>query len=443
MATSADDLLGEAHRELQRSARSLPVRGPLSGRPAAAHEAAAASAAAWPRLAAAQASTLRAAPVGPGRQAQLEPVLTRLDRVARQDPPPGIEPDPHLVRAVDLTSAAADALRSTAPPPGFTRDATGTIDQVLSSIETAATLTAVYAEWVPEPSNRPRSSEGLPADSAQPARWRDLAHVAYASRTTLDPRQRTSEAGEVPILSSRDTGLAAVLERWRRAAHQASQLTVAPTRDVPLVAAGLWQIHGVAHDAGIAGSRPAAAAWQAVAVRGWGVTNRIPGPVDQQLRDAAAQLRLELREHGSSLATGQGPEADALGQFVRAHSESTAELHQQQIQSVVQSQQIIVPARALLASLPRPYDPALAEAAHKRRWVALPPESPIATTLLDATNAAASATTDAALIARTRQMHEHSFPADRGYAPGDPPSLGRGSAARNVQDRDVTRGYSR
>ena len=417
MATTADDLLQEAHGALRRSLRSLPARGQhRSGRPELAFDRAAAVLAAWPALAEAQLRMLRSEVLAPPQhlQRRAERVVAVLERVTAGASVPDIEPDPQFVRATALIRAAGDALASTTPPQGYSRPSDGTVDQVLDGIATAAQITGIYieaAEYVPL-----SVTGGLGRNLGGATAWFSVAAEARNALASADPSTRSSEAGSVPIVSPREVGLAAALERWRTSALRVSAPTRVPTADLPVVSFALVDIHRAAWDAGLPGAGSAAKQWRQLLVEGWGSTRlSIPGPADPDLRAATTQLRQALESSAGPISTGTGPEADALQGFLRSHGEVITAAFAQQVRTVVQSEQAVISARLLTSVLERPYPAAVAAAALRGRWVPLPASSAPAQTLLDTTAAAQRASGDMVAGVRAREMNAHNFPSGRAF----------------------------
>lgn len=442
MATTADELLQEGHAALRRSMRSLPGRGPSSGRPSAAFDLAQGALAGWSGLAKAQNTVLRSVALTPSQQERTGPILTMLDKVASREPVANAVPDSQFARATDLIRAAADALAVTAPPAGYPRRSDGTIDEVLGGVATAAQVTGIYIE----------AARYLPANMQDQARtlgpasqWFDLATGAKAALASASPSGRLSEAGSVPVLATHDVGLGAALEQWRRSAVRVSAPTKAPTADFPVIARSLVDIHRAAWDAGIPGAGAAAERWRRSLADGWGsVALRIPGPADRELRDATRQLRDALESSAAALATGRGTEAQALEAFLRSHAELITEAYTAQVGTVVHSEQIMVSARQLMSTLSKPYPVDVALAGQRGRWVPLPAGSPPAQQLLDTTGAAQRATGEMVAGVRARDMHAHSFPTGRAFGqassavalPVLPP---RGPRAEHEPDRGLDR----
>lgn len=414
MATTADELLQEGHAALRRSMRSLPGRGPSSGRPAAAFDLAQGTLAGWPGLAKAQATVLRSVALTPSQQERTGPILTMLDKVASRETVVNT-PDSQFARATDLIRAAADALAVTAPPPGYPRRSDGTIDEVLGGVATAAQVTGIYIEAARYlPANMQHQSRTLGPAS----QWFDLAADAKAALASASPSGRMSEAGSVPVLATHDVGLGAALEQWRRSAVRVSAPTKAPTADFPVIARSLVDIHRAAWDAGIPGAGAAAERWRCSLADGWGsVALRIPGPADRELRDATRQLRDALESSAAALATGRGTEAQALEAFLRSHAEFVTEAYTAQVGTVVHSEQIVVSARHLMSTLTKPYPVDVAMAGQRGRWVPLPAGSPPAQQLLDTTGAAQRASGEMVAGIRARDQRTHPSPGVRPQRP--------------------------
>lgn len=415
MATTADELLQEGHGALRRSMRSLPGRGPSSGRPAAAFDLAQGTLAGWPELAKAQATVLRSVALTPPQQTRTEPVLTMLDKIASREPVANTVPDSQFARGTDLIRAAADALAVTAPPTGYPRRSDGTIDEVLGGVATAAQVTSIYIEAARYlPANMQHQSRTL--GPASP--WFDLATAAKAALASPSPSGRLSEAGSVPVLATHDVGLGAALEQWRRSAVRVSAPTKAPTADFPAIARSLVDIHRAAWDAGIPGAGAAAERWRRSLADGWGsAALRIPGPADQELRDATHQLRDALESSAAAMATGRGTEAQALEAFLRSHAEFITEAYTAQVGTVVHSEQVAVSARLLMSALSKPYPVDVAMAGQRGRWVPLPAGSPPAQQLLDTTGAAQRASGEMVAGMRARDQRTHPSPGLRPRRP--------------------------
>lgn len=455
--TTADELLHEAHGALRRSLRSLPAKGPFSGRPMAAFTLARDALSGWPALAQAQAAVIRAAAVTPAQQERTAGVLAALDRISERDAPRAVrdvgeiggvgEVDPTeslFARATDLTRAAADALHMTAPAPGFPRGSDGTIDAVLGGVATAAQVTGAYVDatfYQNLPVRVREQARGL--GNARP--WDNLVAAARTALASPHPQARSSEAGSVPIVATHEEGLAAALERWRHSAARASDPSIAPTADLPGVARALTDIHRAAWDAGIPGARAAGQLWRQSLTEGWGSTAlRIPGPPDPELRAATRVLRDALEASAGELGTGRGPEAQALEGFIRSHGEHVTEKFSDQVRSVVGSEQIAVSARLLMSTLSRPYPVDVTMAGQRGRWVPLPAGSPPAQQLLDTTGAAQRATGEMVAGVRARDMHAHSFPTGRAFgqassAVASPVLPPRGPRAEHEPDRGFDR----
>lgn len=431
MPTTADELLTAAREQLHRSARSLPPKRSGTHRTTAGKEAASSVLAAWPRLAAAQAYTLECAVARGGHEAALQErvgrVVEQLGKISELDltDVASAVPDPDMLRAADLTRAAGDALQATAPPPGFGQDITGTVDSVLSAVEASSRLTGIYAETV---QNMPPAQRPAGVRVARP--WLELAQLAHDSRASLDPRERTSPAGSVPVVSTTDTGVVAGLDRWRQAVERAVQPSTTPSADLPLVAHGLWLVHAAAHEAGLPGTGAAADAWRNAGIHGWGTSIRVPGPHDPDLRAATYALADTLHEHGPSMRAGQGPHFQALTAFIGHQGEAISAQYEDQVRAVVASEQAVTAARPLAAQTQRPLSPELASAAQRGRWVPLPAGSVPAQELVGYTSTAVRASTEAGLITRTREMQQHSFPTGRTARPNPSPTLSTGAAAR-------------
>ena len=410
VATTADELLTQARQELRLAARSLPARGPLSGRPAAVRDAAVSVVAAWPQLAQAQQYALGVLtkPVGQERHlGRVGPVMDRLAKIAAWEPIE-VEPEPRLIRAAEFTRAAGDALQLTSPPAGYSYERGGSIDSVLSAVDGIAQITTAYLEQAQ------RNDAAAPIPGRTAGLFLELSAAAHGALEIEDPTRRVSPTGSVPIVATTDVGLEAGLERWRHAVLQIAQPSITPSADLPVVAGGLWQLYAAAHHVGVPGADDAANAWRDVAVAGWGRSLRVPGPLAPDLRAANSYLVETL---SSTAQTNPGQAAEALGYFIGHQAEVLHDAYEQQVQTIVASEQAMVSARLLASVTPTPRSPELMNAAHRGRWVALPSESPLAVSLTDNVHSAVQVSNHAALIVRTREMHGHSFPSGR-FAPG-------------------------
>ena len=288
MATSVDQLLTEAQRQLWRTVRPLPPapeRRPTAALRRRAHLQA------WPELAVAARYALGASfPSAGGGDLvvhrpvpqRLLPTLQHLERTVmtlQRARPSDIPGDPQLLRTAELLATVGDALADRAAAD---RDV-GTTDRILDLVAAAAIVTAGYAEQAPA---------GITV-LQRPGPWFALASTAREACVTL-PGQRDAAAAMRPIVTIGERSLGADLEAFRHAALEALIPTRTPTTDLPLVARVLARVHlvaaandppGLHHRAGLG--------WHAASAS-WTPAVRIPGPPHPQLRQAAMAISAAL-----------------------------------------------------------------------------------------------------------------------------------------------------
>lgn len=396
MATSADDLLQQAQRELYVATQELPTH--WYGRGAAATQALHAYTAAWPTLAQAYLHVLRPE-LSPGHESvsastqsnkpnHLDVLRRHLQNIAAGDIE-GVgdaEPEQHLMRVAELTTAAGDALavvRGTQPGAG---PAFGTIDRALATLDHAARLTAVYAET---------STAGIKYSHVDARRWLWISGHAQAAAASPDPTARSSSTGSTPIISSDDSSLVAALDRWRGAANDALQPTDSPTARLPLIAATLATTHSAAAALGINDGPHQAFAdsWGAAANAWQGGAIRLPGPDHLELRTHTRNLRSALdglvHQHQSgNVPPTAGQDRHALAFFLEHQAPAIEAGYRDRTVQLVQSMRPIIAARALARATPGPTPPRLANAARAGKWIPLPPNSAQAQDLQKTTIAA-------------------------------------------------------
>lgn len=380
MATSGDELLADAQAELWRAAQSLPPPGP--DRRSTAQALFQGQLAAWPDLARATRQALNALPFDRDHHLRYAVVLTTLERVEKGNRPPAVDVDPHFSRAAQLTGAAGDAMmRSRALSQAGD---SGPQDQLLAHVETAARLTAAYAEQTTTSSS---SSEAA-------GRWLRLAQEAKRAVST-PVGDRTSPVTAAPIPRADEVSLTASLERWYRAARTTSSPgSAAPSMDLPLVAAGLSTLHSAADATrlGQADQTDAATRWRAAGAA-WPSAIRIPGPVASELRAATSALRVDLVSFVEGYRRGSHTQADvaALSHYAsRPVIRSLALGYREAIEEALASSLPVIAARRL-AETSRPVPDDLAEVVRRGGWVPLPSGSEPAHAIHRTADAAAQA----------------------------------------------------
>lgn len=393
MATSLDDLLGEAQDQVWRAAQELPTGLPAARRRA--REVVEQHLAAWPSiLSAAERALLADAPGSAQPAARFRPTWEALvgARDAVGERYVGGVPDPGLSAVGARLGAAADAMTT-----GSGGIAAGTLDRVLAVVESSARITAIYAEQIDRPGRGKRA--------LNPALWRRLGDAAGAAVVT-DPMHRAAVTGARPLLAPDEQMLAATLERWHAHAGDLLTPTSVPAANVPAVARGLEMIHAAAlATGGPEGHATAARAWRA-AVDEWGPTLRIPGPVDRDFGSATHSLRDELTflvaAHREAPREQRLPVLD-LRVFVADRLQDVATSYGAQTQRIIESELAIGSAKHIVAAMRQAgirgvlpagvTQAALRPAGAGRGWVPLPASSP---------QAAAIDTTTATAIAATR-----------------------------------------
>lgn len=379
MATSVDQLLADAQRQMWQAAQPVPLppqRGTAAARQRTAHLQA------WPTLATAARHALGADLIpAPDHGAavtvvpkRLVATLRLLERTATvlQPARPDLEPagDRQMRRVAQLLAAVGDVLRDQAPTD---RDS-GTTDRILDLVAAAATLTAAYTGQA-SPSGRAR-------DLQQPAHWLALSSAARQACTTV-PGQRDTAAAMRPIVPTGEQSLDADLAAFHRAATDALTPTRAPTTDLWLIPRVLAAVHRTAAAYDTTGlHRPAADAWREAA-NAWLVV-RIPGPPHSALRETA-------RVVAATLATDLDPhDQAAVHLFAQDQAADLAAGYLHHVRDDVDAWRYAVAARHLLKVM----DPAPTELLRPGRlghWVSLPPVSPPSSALLDTAHAAADA----------------------------------------------------
>lgn len=398
MATSLDDLLGEAQDQVWRCAQELPAAQPAAR--LRAREVVEQHLAAWPSiLNAAERALLADAPGSAQPAERFRPTWAALssardavgDRHAR-----GV-PDPGLSAVGARLGAAADAM--TTRTGGI---ATGTLDRVLAIVESSARITAIYAEQIDRP------ARGKPA--LDPALWRRLGDAAGAAVLT-DPAGRTGVDGARPLIVPGEQTLAATLERWHAHASDLVAPTRAPAANVPAVARGLEMIHAAALATGGPPSHATAVrAWREV-VDAWGPALRIPGPVDRDFGSATRSLRDELAglvdAHRHSTRESRLPMLD-LRVFAADRIQDVARNYGAHTRWIIESELAIGSAKHIAAAMRREgargvlpeglTRAALRPAGAGRGWVTLPSSSPQAAAITATTTAAITATRHESII---------------------------------------------
>ncbi len=250
-------------------------------------------------------------------------------------------------------------------------------DRILATLESAANLTAIYAEH-----------------QRAGTRWLTLAHAA-GDLIRHDPAHRANPTASRSIVDPTDTTLAATLDRWYRAARVATAPTQGPSRQLPMIGHTLAGIHRAA---ALTGGGPAhhdaARAWQA-SIGAWTAGIRLLGPDDPDLTHAAAALATALTTLHTDHHAGTADPADLLElRLVAGHAApDIGRSYAARIEDAVRSDWLVIAARQLLTHTPRPAPLDLTDAARHGRWVPLPSNSTPARHLLDATTSAAARTT--------------------------------------------------
>lgn len=304
MATSGDDLLDEAQAELWRAAESLPLPGPA--RWVAARTVFHGQLSAWPDLARATRHAITALPFESDARQRYPLVLAALERVERWN---GLghrqaSPDPHFARAAQLTGAVGDAMQGSR---ALSRTGDwGPQDRLLAHVESAARLTAAYAEQASTVTFSPMRA----------GRWLRLAEYARAAAVT-PLADRRSPVTAVPIPTVDESSLAGSLDRWHRAAlDTTARGPASPSLDLPLIAAALSTVHSAVDAAGlrISDYGDATTTWRAAAAA-WPSTIRIPGPVSSETscRDLSTsyrphRVRREQSARGTQRGRRRGPD---------------------------------------------------------------------------------------------------------------------------------------
>lgn len=347
--TTADDLLEQANLAIYRTVHGVEGTRAL-GR--VKYDALVRS---WPTLAEAQDRVLGVVSEShpdPSRLDVPRGALSELMEAPRHGKakPGEVDSDPQLLRAAQLTNAAADALLLGRDSGRWS--SAGTSDLVLTGMETAARLTAVSAE----------------TSRMSPGRWLSLAETARAGITThhLD---RHSELGSTPITTHDEQGLAAALYRWERAATDALDQRAGPNAQLPGIAVAL----SVLHYAGDGDQARGGDAWRYAAGSWNGV--RVPEPDHTRLRAASAGLRAELvAALGANASDPVSRDAGRLTVqrfLVRDHDRLAGAFHEQ-VTAYLRSDRGAIAAKRLVAETPRPIPTDLSTAAHAGKWVRLP-----------------------------------------------------------------------
>lgn len=382
MATSGDDLLDQAQTELWKAAQSLPAPG--QHRRDAARTLFRGQLSAWPDLARATRYAITVLPLDREASQRYEPVLAALDRVERSGGyGHGQAPtDPHFARAAALTGAAGDAMKGSRTLSSAAD--LGPQDRLLAHVESAARLTAAYAELAVAPMSSGATTAG---------RWLRLGEAARtATITPLSERRSPVSAAPIPAVDE-DT-LAGSLDRWRRAALDvAAGGPAAASGDLPLIAAALSTVQSAADATGLRPSdrvdsttiwREAAAAWPS--------SVRIAGPAAFELRGATSALRADLVTFVQRTRRGDPDHAadEALAHFAsRPGTRVVAVAYRDAVLEAVSTGRPVIAARRLAEVSGPPLPAELAEAATKGRWVPLPPTSAPAQLIVSTTIAAA------------------------------------------------------
>lgn len=392
MATSLDDLLGEAQDQVWRSAQELPSALPAARRRA--REVVEQHLAAWPAILASTERALLAD--APGSEQPAARFRATWEAMASARAAVGGRhergvPDPGLSAVGARLGAAADVMTT-----GSGGVPAGTADQVLAIVESSARITAIYAEQIDRPA---RSKPAL-----DPAVWRRLGDAAGDAVVT-DPARRTGVDGARPLVVTGEQTLASTLERWHVHASDLVALTRVPAANVPVLARGLEMLHAAALATGGPPSHgDAVRAWREV-VDAWGPATRIPGPVDREFGSATRALRDELAglvdTHRVAPRESRLPVLD-LRVFAADRVQDIARNYGAQTRWIIESELAAGPAKLIAAAMRRDgtrgvLPDGLAQAALRpvgagRGWVPLPSSSPQAAAITATTTAAIAAT---------------------------------------------------
>lgn len=360
--------------------------------------------AAWGQLAAAGARALRVVP-DVDRNTYRDVLLT-LDQLAGLKPT-ARPPHPGLLRTRDLLAASADLLdvRRSDVAASTGRDRAALRDRLGAVLEAAARATVIHDEAT-SPTSRSRARAGFGSYRA----GLDNLIVQLRAVTTTMPGQRGSTLTDLVAARDSDSGSAAALEQWERAALGALHVETAgvATRSVQAIAvdaaliahvsaraftaaAGGGEVLAWAADEVRAGLDDEARAWVRASQSWTGL--RGGGQVGEELALASRTLRAavsdQFRTGGGWKPSGElgaTTDAGALASFGRRGAQvlnRVAAVQHATVRAMVGEGVVVIAAQTAVRDV-RPVPVELARSARRGAWVPLAVEWPRARQIVDA-----------------------------------------------------------